>query len=91
MGLRRWRTVRKFNNLRDSTVRRIKANFDKFIAEGGYKKYFNVLRKPLHNLTSDAHTMELVNQIQEIINEDLGTSMRKIERELNMSEGLIRS
>ncbi len=91
-GLRAGRTKKEiveFHNLPEATVRRIKNDFDKFVAEGGKEEEFSVMRKK-HKRRSDAHDDIMINQVQELINQDLGRSMRKIARDLGVRDHLIR-
>jgi hypothetical protein len=52
-------------------------------------KTFDIKRKQ-HRRRSDAHSMEIVEKVQEAINDDPGPSMRMLVEELEDSEWLIR-
>ena len=91
-GIRAGRTNREiadFNNISYNTVKNFAREYHKFIEEGGQDDDFDVKRKQ-HRRRSDAHSQEMVDRVQELINEDPGRSMRKIAEDLEVSEFLIR-
>jgi hypothetical protein len=91
-GIRALRTNREitdFNNISYNTVKNFSREYHSFIEEGGQDEDFDVKRKK-HSRRSDAHSMDLVERVQELINEDPGRSMRKLAEDLEVSEYLIR-
>jgi len=83
------REIAEFNNLSISTVKEVSKLYHDFIEEGGQDEDFDVKRKS-HRRRSDAHSPEITAQVQELINEDPGRSMRKIAADLGVSDFLIR-
>jgi transposase len=79
------REIADFNNISYNTVKNFSREYHSFIEEGGQDKDFDVKRRK-HSRRSDAHSMDLV----ELINEDPGRSMRKLAEDLEVSEYLIR-
>ncbi len=91
-GIRAERTSREiadFNNISYNTVKHIAREYNNFIEEGGQDEKFDIKRKP-HHRRSDAHSMEIVDRVQEAINTDPGRSMRRMAEELEVSEWLVR-
>ena len=91
-GIRAGRTnkeIADFNNISVSTVKRLAKEYHKFIEQGGQDEEFDIKRKQ-HRRRSDAHSREIVEQVQEAINNDPGRSMRALGEELGVSEWLIR-
>jgi transposase len=91
-GIRTRRTNREiinFNKMSVNTVKNFVREYQNFIEEGGEDHEFDIKRKQ-HRHCSNAHSMEIVEQVQEAINEDPGGSMRKLAEELEVSEWLIR-
>ena len=91
-GIRAGRTSREiadFNNISYNTVKHIAREYNNFIEEGGQDEKFDIKRKP-HHRRSDAHSMEIVDRVQEAINTDPGRSMRRMAEELEVSEWLVR-
>lgn len=94
VGLRAGRTpgeIAEFNKLPRSLCYRIKREFDKTIAAGEDPEDISVDRKP-HKRRSDAiRTTEFVKQLQNMVDEDPGRSMRSLAWELNVDEKTIRN
>lgn len=91
-GIRAGRTNREianFNEISYNTVKNFTREYNKFIEEGGQAEEFDIKRKQ-HRRRSDAHTVEIVERVQEMINNDPGQSMRKMAADLGVSEWLIR-
>jgi transposase len=91
-GIRAGRTNREiadFNNISYNTVKNFSREYYNFIEEGGQDEEFDIKRKK-HRRHSDAHSMEIVERVQEAINDDTGRSMRQMAVELEVSEWLIR-
>jgi hypothetical protein len=83
------REIAYFNNISYNTVKHFFHEYHKYIEDGGQDEEFDIKRKQ-HRRRSDAHSMELVDRVQEAINEDPGRSMRQLAEELEVSEWLIR-
>ena len=91
-GLRAGRTNREisdFNNIPYNTVKGFAREYHCFLEEGGEDGDFDIKRKQ-HRRRSDAYGTEIVAQIQAIINDDPGRSMRKIAVDLNIAETTVR-
>ena len=86
-GLRAGRTNREisdFNNIPCNTVKGFAREYHCFLEEGGEDGDFDIKRKQ-HCRRSDAYGPEIVAQIQALINDNPGHSMRKIAVDLNRS------
>jgi hypothetical protein len=70
-------------------VKNFTREYSNFIEEGGQDEEFNINRKK-HCCHSNAHSKDLVERVQELINEDPGRSMRKLAEDLEVSEFLNR-
>jgi hypothetical protein len=82
-GLHAGRTVSeivKFHNLSKSTVKRVKRRYNAFIAGGGLLEDFEMTRKD-HKRQSDTLDDAIVADIQELVDQDPGRSMRLMARE----------
>jgi len=91
-GLRAHRSVKEiseFNNIPLSTVYSVKARYDEDIAAGASPNEVSSQRKQ-HQRRSDAKDGDFVKQVQDMIDEDPGRSMRSIARELEVSDSTIR-
>jgi NADH:ubiquinone oxidoreductase subunit E len=91
-GIRARRTNREiadFNNLSVNTMNSFARKYHNFIEEGGQDEDFDIKRKQ-HRHRSDAHSMEIVEKVQEAINDNPRRFMRKLAEELEVSEWLIR-
>ena len=91
-GIRAGKTNREiadFCNIPISTVKDISKAYHLFIEEGGSDEDFDIKRN-IHRRRSDAHGPEIVAQVQELISDDPGRSMRKIATDLGVSDFLIR-
>jgi hypothetical protein len=83
-GLRVGRTVAeivKFNNLSKSTLKRVKCNYDAFIAGGGLPEDLETTRKE-HKKRSNTLDDAIIADIQQFIDQDPGRSMRLMAWEL---------
>lgn len=83
------REISEFNNIAISTVKDVAKAYRIFIEEGGKDEDYDIKRKTPRR-RSDAHGPEIVAQVQELINQDPGRSMRKIAADLSVSDFLIR-
>ncbi len=86
-GLRAGRSVKeivKCHNLKRTTVWDVKRCYDTFIAAGGLPEDFSSERKT-HSRRSDAMDISIVASLQELVDQDLGRSMRSPSRELFIS------
>jgi hypothetical protein len=87
-GLLAGRSVKeivKFHNLKRTTVWDIKRHYDTFIASRGLSEDFSAERKT-HSRRSDAKDIIIVACLQELVDQDPGRSMRRLARELGISE-----
>jgi hypothetical protein len=92
-GLRASRSVKeivKFLNLKRTTVWNIKCRYNTFIAAGGLPEDFSSERKT-HSRRSDAMDVNIVASLQELVDQDLGRSMRLLARELGIGEASVRN
>ena len=83
------REISDFNNIPYNTVKGFAREYHCFLEEGGDDGDFDIKRKQ-HRRRSDAYGTEIVAQIQAIINDDPGRSMRKIAVDLNIAETTVR-
>ncbi len=86
-GLHAGRTVAeivKFNNLSKSTIKRVKSQYDAFITGGDLTEDFKMNREEQkrRSNTLDAAT---IADIQQLVDQDPGMSMRSTARELGLS------
>ena len=91
-GIRAGKTTREiadFNNIAMGTVKQISKAYRTFIEQGGEDAEYDIKRKTPRR-RSEAHGAEIVAQVQELINQDPGRSMRKIAADLGVSDFLIR-
>ncbi len=80
------REIADFNNISVNTVKSFSREYHRFIEEGGQDEDFDIKRKQ-HRRRSDAHSVEIVEKVQEAINEDPGRSMRKLRRSWRLASG----
>lgn len=81
--------ISAFNNIPYNTVKGFRWVFDQYLEEGGDAKEFDNKRAQ-HKHRSDAHGDETVDQLQQLVVEDPGQSMRAMARQLGVSDFLIR-
>ena len=92
MGFRAGRTTKEiaeFNLIPLSTVKCFKKSWEKYLEEGGDADSFDIKRKP-HKRRSDAFQEDMINNIQAMIDENPGRSMRNIATELKISDWSVR-
>lgn len=85
--------IAEFNNIPYGTIRNYRMVWNKFLEAGGKEEEFDVTKGKLsgkRKRRSDAHDEVLIDNVQHLINEDPGRSMRGIARELTISEFLVR-
>jgi hypothetical protein len=90
-GLRAGRSNREiadFNNISINTVKHYAREYRTFIEEGGEEALWDIKKKQ-QKRRSDAHSQELIDQVQAAIDEDPGRSMRKIAADLDISHTLV--
>ena len=81
--------ISKFNNIPHGTVRNFRMVWNKFLEDGGREEDYDVTRAK-GKRRIDADGVDIVDNIQALIDEDPGRSMRGIARELTVSEFLVR-
>jgi hypothetical protein len=75
-----------FNNLSKSTVKGVKCLYDAFIAGRGFLEDFETNRKE-HKRRSDTLEGTVMPDLQQLVDQDLGRSMRSMARKLGHSNG----
>jgi transposase len=91
-GLRAGRTVKQissFNNIAERTVYDVRARYEEEIASGVQPECISSARKA-HKRRSDRKGEDFINEVQKLIDDDPGRSMRSIARELDVCERTIR-
>ena len=91
--LRAQKTVNEivsYHNFKRETVRDIKRKFDAHIAAGGLPEEYACKRKK-HRKRSDTLGDKIVNDMEDLIRENPGRSMRSLARELNIDEKTVRN
>jgi hypothetical protein len=77
-----------FHNLNKSTVKHVKCRYDAFIAGGGLPEDFEMTRKD-HKRRSDTLDDAIIADIQELVDQDPGRSMRSMARELGLANSIV--
>ena len=67
--------ISNFNNIPHGTVRNFRMVWNKFLEDGGQEEDYDVTRAK-GKLCSDAHNVDIVDNVQVLIDEDPGCSMR---------------
>ncbi len=75
----------KFNNLSKSTVKHVKSHYDAFITGGDLTEDFKMNRKE-HKRRSNTLDAAIIADIQQLVDQDPGRSMRSMARELGLTK-----
>lgn len=90
-GLHAGRTAKEiiqFNNVKKTTVYKLKKDFDQFVAAGGRPEDFDVQRK-VQDKRCDDLGPEFDPRLQEVIDEDPGRPMRSLATQFGVSKRTI--
>jgi hypothetical protein len=77
-----------FHCLSKSTVKHVKRQYNAFIAGGGLPEDFETTRKD-HKRRSNTLDVSITADIQELVNQDPGRSMRSMARELGLANSTV--
>ena len=94
IGLRAGRTPREiadFNNLPRSLCYRVRSEFNEKLSAGEDAEDISVERRPHRRRSDSLRTSEFIEQVQNMVDEDPGRSMRSLARELQVDEKTVRN